>query len=323
MTTAMLGFKLSTILIQPFAVIDAMAYVQSRYGTMAALRVLKEVTHSWVSPTFAKQAIDASFKLQRRAAGEVAVEETLREIGRSDGNWQRFIRTGMALIVKADVITAAGVQEATRQILQEHGVPNALQEAENIMQLVSSSADVTFRPHILAWGEGARTWFTFQTFLLNRWGVISHDLIAKGLIHGKGWKTKYAALLGLAIIAAGKIAEDEARNYLYALTSSRKKGETRSMAERLLFAIPSNIPIFGDLFEAFSGRSDIPITKLLGDLFKTKDVIFAKKAETKARAALRGTEAALTVGLGIPGTAQTFDIIEGIFLPDKKKGVTR
>lgn len=316
LTTAILGYKLSAILMQPFAIVDAMGYAQSRWGTLAALRIAKHFTHSWVSPKETQAVIAASPALQRRAAGEVAVEEALRSIVRSHSAWATFVRGGLSLMTKADVITAAGVQEGIRVTLEEHGAPNAAREAEYLMKMVSSSADVTLRPHILSWGEGARTWFTFKTFLLNRWGIIIHDMVAKGVGHGN-WKAKMTALFGLAIIVAGKIAEDEARAYLYALVNRRER-QQRPSWERLMFALPSHIPFFGDLYEGFSGKpTDMPLIKLVSDMFNVANIPRMAKPETQAKAALRGAEATTTLLFGVPGTAQTFDVIEGLFLPDK------
>lgn len=293
-----LGYKLSSIIMQPFALIDAMAYAQSRWGTTASLEVVNEFTKVWIVPGYAKEIIEASPKLQLRKGGEVAIEETLQKIGRSQTLRARFIRGGIALLQKADVRTAAGVQEALRKILEKRGIPNADKEAGLLMDIVSSSSDVSFRPHVLARGELARTWFTFQTFFLNRWGLIAHDLIAKGLIKGS-WKAKYSAMLGLAIIVVGKIAEDEAREFMWETTTGKELPD-QSNLERALYAIPSNVPYIGNIIEGFSGRSEIPIQRLIEDLLSRKSKLTKR------------IEAAAILGLGIPGTAQAFDISERI-----------
>jgi len=320
MNTAVLGYKLSAIVMQPFAVIDAMAYTQSRWGTAASLEILKEFTKAWVIPGHAQRFIDVSPKLQLRRGGEIAIEETLQKIGRSEKSRDKFIRGGLALLQRADVITAAGAQKGLLNILQNQGVPSAAKEAGILMDMVSSSADVTFRPHILARGEGARTWFTFQTFFLNRWGLVAHDLIAKGLIKGKDWKARYSAMLGLAIIVAGKIAEDEAREFLFESISGKELPE-RSIVEQALLAVPANIPIFGNMIDSFSGRGggEIPIMRILENLFGARRIITAKTPQGQTSAAIKAAEAGVILATGLPGTAQAADVIERVLIPENKR----
>ena len=312
---AILGYKLSSIMMQPFAVIDAMAYVQGRWGSVAALQILGEVTKAWVIPGRAQQFIDESPKLQLRTGGEVAIAETLAKIGRSERSVDKFVRGGLALLQRADVITAAGVQQGIQKILEGHGIPDAAVEAGLLMDLTNSSSDIAFRPHVLAWGEGARAWFTFQTFMLNRWGIVMHDLINRGLRKTPGFKAKFNALLGLMIIVAGKIAEDESREFMFETMTGRELPD-RSMLSTALFALPSNIPFFGNMIDMTSGRggSDLPIIRVMQNIFGVKRIFTAKTLSSKQRAALRALEASLTVTLGIPGTAQAFDIIERILI---------
>lgn len=179
------------------------------------------------------------------------------------------------------------------------------------MELTSSSSDVTFRPHILASGEGARTFFTFQTFMLNRFGMIVHDFIAKGLIKGNV-KAKMTALIGLGILTIGKMAEDEAREYLYGLIMKRKL-PPRSVYQDVALSIPAHIPVFGGIFEMVHRRTnEIPLVKIVGDAMRVFLIPFMEKPEAQVKAALRGVEAAATLGAGMPGTAQAFDVIEGL-----------
>lgn len=316
-TKAMLGYKLSSILMQPFAVFDAVAYAQSQYGTAASREVLKEFAKSWVVPGYAAAYIEGSKAAQLRRGGEVAIEETLQKIGKSRKWVDRFVKGGLSMLQKADVRTAAAAQKAFETILEEQGIPQAKEEAAILMDLTSSSSDVSFRPHILARGEGARTWFTFQTFMLNRWGMIAHDLVAKGLIKGD-LKTKISAAVGLGIIVAAKLAEDEAREYLYRVILRRNPPD-RSALTDALYAIPSNVPVFGGIYETVSRRtSEIPLVKIVTDLMRAPTIPLMDKPEAKARAALRAVEATAVLTTGVPGTAQAFDIIEGVLFPEKE-----
>ena len=323
---AILGYKISSILMQPFAVFDAMAYSQSRYGTMATLQILKEFSKAWIIPKYAKNIISESPVLQQRQAGELAIEETLKKVGKTKGLWNSFVRGAMGLIQKADIITAAGVQKGMEDILTKQNIPNTKQEAEFLMNLVSGSNEIVYRPHILAKGEGARTWFTFQTFFLNRWGILIHDLIQSGVLRGGGeagwkrlWKT-LTALIGLGIFIAGSIAEDEARKVIYEKTTGKELPDESTLKTAVMF-IPEQIPYFGNLIEAADrgGDANPPVIRTAENFFiGGASVIKGKTTGTKIKGALRMTEAGLTLGVGVPGTAQAFDLLERIFKEAKE-----
>jgi hypothetical protein len=325
---AILGYKVSSILMQPFAIFDAMAYSQSRYGTMATLEILKEFSKAWIIPKYAKQIIAESPALQQRQAGELAIEETLKKVGRVKGLRNTLIRDGMSLVQKADVRTAAGVQQGLENILIKYGIPNAKEEAEFLMNLVSGSNEVVYRPHILASGEGARTWFTFQTFFLNRWGIMIHDLIKSGILKAGGetsWKglwKRLSALIGLGIFIAGSIAENQARKAIYETTTGKKLPD-EPMAKTAMMFIPEQIPYFGNIIESADrgGDANPPVIRTVENVFSGgASLIKGVKPETKIKGALRMTEAGITLGAGIPGTTQFFDLLGRIFLESKKKG---
>ena len=324
---AILGYKISSILMQPFAVFDAMAYAQSRYGTMATLRILKEFAKAWIIPKYAKDFISESPALQLRQAGELAIEETLKKVGKTRGLMNSFIRGGMSLLQKADVITAAGIEKGLLRVLEEADIPNAKEEAEFLMNMVSGSNEVVYRPHILASGEGARTWFTFQTFFLNRWGIVIHDLIRSGVIKGggeAGWKglwKRMSALIGLGIFIAGSIAENQSRKAIYETTTGKKLPDQSMLKDAVMF-IPEQVPYFGNLLEAADrgGDANPAVIRTVENIFSGgASVIKGVKPETKIRGGLRMAEAGISLTTGIPGTAQFFDLLERIFLGGEKK----
>lgn len=319
---AILGYKVSSIAMQPFAIFDALAYVESKFGGRAAAGVFGEFSKSWINPKYAKEVISKSKALRLREAGELAIEETLKNLAGKQSKWSKFVEGSMKLIQKADVKTAAGVDEAVFKILEKQGVKNAREEADFIMNLVSGSADVSFRPHILSKGEGARTWFTFQTFFLNRWGLIWHDLINGGLLKSKGYKKKLTALIGLGILTAGGVAEEWSRRNLYEFTTGKELPD-EPLALKAISMIPENVPFFGN-FLSF-GSSSPPVVRTLENLYSgSKSLITSEKESAKVRGGLRAAESLLTLGAGFPGTAQGFDILERILVPEdtkKKEGI--
>jgi len=327
---AVLGYKASTIMLQPFALFDAMAYAQTRYGTKATMEVAKEFTKAWLVPGVAKRTIAESAALRARMGGEVAIQESLERVAKSKGMangltnvYNRFRRGAMKAIQFADVRTAVGAQNGILNILEKNGVPNAKQEAEFLMNIMQGSAEVTYRPLILSKGEGARTWFTFQTFMLNRWGIVAHDIIRSGF--SGNWKAKLNATLGLGILIAGAIAENEARSALSeTITGKEQKG--RSALMTALMFIPEQVPYFGNILQGLTQYGDAsgapPVVRIVEDTFTGGyQAITAKKPETRARGAIQFGKGVAGLGFGVPGTFQIADAVKRFFQTETKKGI--
>lgn len=205
LNNAVLGYRLSSIMMQPFAVFDAMAYANTHFGSKVAGDILNEVLHTWVNPRYANEVIRGSKGLITRQGGELAIRESMESIQSTkltqgirklipslsetkaldymDKGYRKFMSKGFKLLTEADVRTAAGVERAFQKILQKQGVQNWKEEADFLMNMVSASSEVTMRPLILSRGESYKTWLTFQTFMMNRFGVIYHDIINSGMLH--------------------------------------------------------------------------------------------------------------------------------------------
>lgn len=324
MTQAILGYKLSSILMQPFAIFDTMAYSTARWGISTTSEITKQFAKVWVNPRFAESIVEKSPALQTRQAGELAIEEVAEKIGKGKTLRERYIKGSLKLLQKADLITAAGMREALRNILiKNEGMETskAELEADFLMNMVSGSAEITLRPQILGRGEGARTWFTFQSFFLNRWGIIAHDIIVSKLFKGE-WKQKYNAALALAIFTAAGITEDEFRELLFE-TVTGKELPDQSILEQALLFLPSNIPILGNFIQAATrgGGGLPPAPRVLKAGLKGifVDIPTGKTPETRLRGVLRTAEAFMALILGIPGTAQIFDVAERVLIPQKRR----
>jgi hypothetical protein len=319
LTTGILGYRLSSIMTQPFAVAEAMAYVSAEFGPVAAAQMLGDFGRTWIDPTYAKSIMDSSHALQMRQAGEVAISDTLNA-AYSGSAKDKFIRSGMALLQWADVKTAAGVQESVRKRLEERGIPNALKEAETIMQRVSSASDVTLRPHVLARGEAARTWFTFQTFAMNSFGILAHDLVTKNIVYGD-FTRKAGALLGLAMLVGNQVAQDDARQFVWETIKRRDMpANNLPLYAKMIFGQAQNIPWFGQMFQMFGGHGgtpEAPLSKTINDMIKgfviePLSATEKTKWEKTQKAIFRAAQAAAVLGTGAPGTSQGFDVLDGI-----------
>jgi hypothetical protein len=340
MSTAVLGFRASSILIQPLAVFNTLAYISSEFGPAAAGEVLSEFAKTWVSTSHFKAIVDASHALQMRAAGEVALAELLQDT-QANTRMNKFKRASMALLQKADLRTTAGTQQAIENILNKQGVPNAHLEAETITHLVAAASDVAVRPHVFSRGEVAKTFLTFQTFMVNSFGMFSHDMVKRGVLN-PSYKKKMAALIGIGFYLAGKAAENEVRELIYQITNRKDKPEDRWPSWiKAVFGIASDIPFFGNVFNivsAHGGSSEVPIQKMLNDTIRESigalGAIAKEPKPVKGRRALGATDdtakqigqavfqtgkTVATIGTGVPGVGQGLDVIEGLMFPEKGK----
>jgi hypothetical protein len=301
-----------------------MAHASAEFGPTAAARIFAEFGKTWIAPGRANEIIAQSKALQQRQAGEVAVSEALAE-ARTGSLKDRFIRNGMKLLQKGDVITAAGVQEGVRKILESRGVSNARAESETIMQLVSSSSDVTLRPLFLSRGEGARILATFQTFTMNQFGILAHDIVTKGFIKGD-FNKRMAALVGLGFLIAGELAQDEAREFLYETIKRRDKPDSKlPLWVRVMFSQARTVPVLGPAFDTFAGHggsSEVPLMKFMNDVVAGVRVPFTQTDKTKAektwKTIFKAVEAGAILVGGKPGTSQGFDVLEGLLFPEEK-----
>lgn len=312
---AILGYKITTVLMQPMAIFDALAYATTRFGPQSAHKLMLEFGKTWVNPRYAREFIADSPALTLRKGGEIAIEESLADARKLHRYYRAFKEGGMKAISYADVKTAAGIEHAIYNILKEDGVENPQEEADFLMNIVSGSADVTMRPLILSRGELQRTVFAFQSFFLNRWGLLVHDIGMNGGFKSESYKKKLFAAIGLGILMAGAVAEKEARNKMYELMQG-KESKGQGVLGQMLGFIPTQVPFFGNLIEAalgnFGGRSSPPTIKTIEDIFRGgKSMITGKEPATKIKGAMKSTEAAASLSLGFPGTSQIFDFAEG------------
>ena len=302
---AVLGFKLSAILMQPFAVFDAISYAYMRWGLKGAEEVALEFSKAWLNPIAAHKFVETSPALKRRRLGEPAMEElSERAAALPGGIWRSFLEASMKGLQEFDILTAAGVEKGLLKLIEKYepGI-DAKAEADFLMNLVSSSAEVTLKPHILSRGEGMRIWFTFQTFFLNRWGFLTHDIIREGF--KKGWKHKYKALVAIGIMMAGGLAEQEARDRIFEFTTGKEARSERDFWNYVLLYLPRQTPFIGSVFEQWA-TAEPPLLRMLGTA--GEGISQLTKGEL-APGFEKILEAFMILYLGVPGTVQMFDFL--------------
>jgi len=302
---AVMSYKASSAMMQIFSGFDAMAYGVIEGMPMAAVKMPMNIAKAWLfkNPELYKM----SKAIQLRDGGEQAFKELLEKDRM--GKWAEI---GFRPLREADLRTALGVLQTYYDALG--GTADKLNQAELMMMLSQGGTSISLRPHVLAGGEMWRTAFTFQTFFLNRWGLVAHDIINKSIIHGDA-RQKIRGANALAIIIMASLLEDEAREYLYSLITG-KHYKNVSMAKRVFSAIPETIPLVGRAISAkIQGRmgdTDVPIVRTAKTgLVGAYDAVFADEGAKKVQGALKAIEMILSVKYGVGGTAQIMDLIEG------------
>lgn len=314
LSRAILGYKLSSVLMQPLAIFDAVAYVQMRFGQTAAARLLLHFANTWINPFYARKVLklSPSIQLRKGTAGELAVEE-IAGTSRRKKISEAYNRLGLKPLQYFDLKTAASVDQAVFKILRGKGLSesDARAEADLIMNIVSGSSEVADRPMVLMSGEGLRTIFTFQTFMLNRWGLIAHDIINSGLIHGSLGR-KARAIYALFILALAGGVENELRAKLYELMSGKALKNQLSFWKGAFLSIPEAVPILGQIIQGYgqAGQSfSVPLTRTMENFRLGTQQIFSDDAEKRKKGFIRLGEAIATWN-GISGSAQIADLIE-------------
>jgi len=308
---AVMAYKASSAAMQIFSTFDAMAYgvVIGKPSTLVTTPMY--IAKNWLfkNPELYKM----SKALQLRDGGEQAFKELAEK-----GFGSKWAEIGFKPLREADLRTALGTLESYHKMLG--GTTESLNKAEVLMTLSQGGTSIALRPHVLASGELARTAFTFQTFFLNRWGLVAHDIINKSIIHGDA-RQKIRGANAIAIIIAASILEDDAREYLYSLITGKHYKDV-TMGRRILAAIPETIPLVGRAISAtIQGRlgdTDVPVLRMVKQGGRgLYDLAFNEEGAKKAQGALKALETLLSVKFGIAGTAQIFDIIERA-LPETK-----
>jgi len=317
LSRAILGYKLSSALLQPFAIFDALSYFQFRFGQLAAGELAGHFAATWINPRYAKRVIkkSPSLTLRKGTSGELAIAEMKRgtTIGRrSPGK----IYNDLALkpLQYLDLKTAAAVDQAAYKILRRQGLSEAeaRAEADMVMNIVSGSSEIADRPMALMSGETMRTIFTFQTFMMNRWGLISHDFIRSGLVKGS-FSKKAKALYGLFILALAGGLEDDMRKYFYEMIVGKELKDKFSFWQGAFLSLGESVPIIGQFIKGISmpGSSfSVPLTRVVENFSIGVQQLASDKPETRKKGILRLSEN-IAIWFGFAGTAQMFDLVEG------------
>ena len=322
----LLDLSFTTTAIQPIAIFDAAAYMITYLPKITVFKLMNNFVQSFVKPNFARKTIERSLALRTRKGGEEVIasfgDKRLKKGAKlPESTWEKLVvglKSPFALLQFFDIRTAAAVQKtAVDELAKVMPAEQARAEADFIMDITSGSANVAYRPRIMNQGELGRAITTFQTFVLNEWGLVTQDIIKKGIFKGginRDIQGRLWATIGLGLLFLQGFLEDWLRNKI----NNAIKGtdfEANTFAESSLLYLPERIPVVGSIVKGIQYQKaglSVPIvgitTQILTGVTKAVE---SEKPSTKLKRLSRSIEAAMILFLGTPGTKQEQDFLEG------------
>lgn len=323
-SNAVLGYKISSALIQPTAIIDAYAYVYLNHGILAANGLILRLAGTLTLPGYSKSIVKKSIGLQIRTGGELTIREMQEEPARNK-LIRGFQKGGMWLLRNMDLLTASAVQKTMYKHFRGQGMAEseAQSEADFVMNLTQGSSEIADLPLILSSGELAKTILTFQTFVLNRWGLIAHDFLRSAILHGT-ISRKLKGLIALMLISLAGGIENILRTKAQEAISGKKYPSKFNFLQQSLLTAPETIPVFGSIITSvieYNQGASLPLTRVMESIIQGAKSVVAPAGETKKqqdinklKGAIKFSEAAATL-FGVAGSAQLSDIIQRLVVP--------
>lgn len=319
---AVLGFKLSSIFVQPTALADGSALVGGNY---VGAGILKVADPEW------RKFLWNNFPEIRERTGD---DQAYLDMG-GNGIVGDVRQAGFWALKQVDSLSASAVAiGAYTKAVEENGGmvdlnnpdPEAIQEAQLLMRRTQSSAFAKDTPALLT--QGALTGnvsldkliFQFQSFMLNRWSLIKHDMWALGVKNGDTKQSLNVATWLLLATAAEIGIRRLSKELIAALIGDDLKPWEDTINKEAATTALSTVPFVSQAVSAFEYGS-VPVPSIgmaiqIGDRLK-----WAAQSKSPEKKAQHYTEAAVLLTgatFGIPGTLQTEQVIRGSLKKNKK-----
>ncbi|MFH2013698.1 MAG: hypothetical protein ABIJ17_01885 [Patescibacteria group bacterium] len=315
---ATLGFKLSSILIQPTALFDGASLI----GTYA-FKGMRDIA---TNKEYRQFVMDNMPEIKERLGDDPAYVEF------SDNKTMAEIqKKGFWALQKFDQITATSVawgaylkylNENDIQLDLDNPYKEGIDYAQSVVRRTQSSPLFKDLPFVITRGGLTgnksldRLIFQFQSFMLNRWSLIRHDLYNLGIKEGDYKKAGniafYLMMANFAELGIRKISKE----LINLLTGSDDDKEIKDgITKEFIMTLLGNIPFVSQAVSAL-GYGSIPVPSLsLIDTGLDKiraRLIKGKKFKTKLKGIANLLEVLLSTTSQLPGISQATDIIENL-----------
>lgn len=319
---AVLAFKLSSVMIQPTALLDGAAFVGSQYVSRGTFSVTQQKWREFLYQNMPEIRERVGDDPEYLNMGGQSIVAKSREVG----FWA---------LKKLDLMAASSVAAGAyiKSVEQRGGVvdlanpdPIAIEEAQLAMRRTQSSSFAKDAAPIISQGKLTgnasvdKLILQFQSFMLNRWSLIQHDMIEAGVAKGR---TKQAMNIATFLILAN-MSEYFIRHWtkeLIAAMTGAEPPEEKEPDEVIIKQAISNVPFVSSIVNSGEyGSVPVPSISLVEKV--SESAYYAMKSKKPEKKAKHWTQAAIVaVGgtLGVPGTLQASQLAKGAFDGDKDK----
>jgi len=321
---AVLGYKLSTVLIQPTAMLDGASMIGGNYVSDGAIKV--GTSREW------RQFLWDNFPEVRERAGD---DPAYLDMG-GKGIVGDVREAGFFVLKKVDAFAASSVAAGayTKSVEERGGVvdlsnpdPVAIQEAQLMMRRTQSSGFAKDSPALLTQGELTgntsvdKLIFQFQSFMLNRWSLIKHDMWALGIKKGDVKKSLNSATWLILAMAAEVGIRRLSKELVAALTGDDTKPWEDTITKEAVMTVLGNVPFVSQTVGSFEyGSVPVPSISMLTQIGER--LKWAAQSKSESKKAQHYSEAAILLmgtGFGVPGTLQAEQLLRGSMKDEKKK----
>jgi len=319
---ATLGFKLSSVLLQPTALMDGASLVGREVFEGSKLIATNK---SW------RQFVSDHMPEVRARIGD---DPAYIEFG-SNSFMDKTGRTAFWALQKMDSLTASSVAAgAYLKFMRSEGLdvdlenPNAaaLDYAQLMVRRTQASAFFKDAPQAVTRGKLTgnrqidRLILQFQTFMINRWSLIKHDGFSLGFKSGNIAQ----GLNVMTFLVLANIAEIGFRGLskeLVDLITGSDSADDDGFSEELFINLLETVPGVSQLVSAVSyGSVPVPSFQFVRKAFDRLQAFSrSKEDDTKAKNAARALTL-LSGLLGVPGTVQAEQVIGNIGKDSKRRG---
>lgn len=318
---AILGFKLSTVLIQPTALMDGAALV-------GAGNVAEGVSKVATSKEWRKFLYDNVPEIRRRVGDDPA----FIEMGGNDA-LDKYRQAGFYALQKIDELVAASVASgAYLNSIKSRGIsldltkPDALaiEEAQLYMRRTQSSS---FTKDIAPLTRGGLTGnssvdrmiLQFQSFVINRFSIIRHDIPS---LAGQKPAAAANAIFFLSLATMGEVGLRRlGKEIIAGMMQTDTEDWEETISQEAVMATVGNVPIAGSIVASieYGGSFPVPAVSFTTSLFEKLSRIYtAETTETTVRNTVGSIILSLGVLYGLPGTVQLEQITRDALKEDKK-----
>ncbi len=305
---AILGFRISTVIVQPTALLDSAAHIGADY--------VRRGTQTIAGSKDARKFFMDNLPELRERIGD---DPNYLDYGGS-AVVKKAQRVGFWGLQRADLLTAASASAGAyiRSVESRGGKvdfanpdPIAIEEAQLFLRRGNSSPFQKDAPLLTSKGKFTgnpsidSAIFQFQSFMLNRWSTIAHDLPVALRDRDAASSFNKATYLTLAMLAEPLLRYAPGVALALAMGADWDEAtEDKEYGDDLIKSTLGNVPFVSPVMSAVDyGSSPVPISSATDAIWdRLSWASRSKSADKKAQHYAEAAILASGVAFGIPGT---------------------